>query len=165
MSTPEQIVDSLLDGGDELDPKRVLAGMKERNPDFGITDFSNLDFFTRQYLETAFWTDEERLKEEAEEMGFDPDEHDFEWSMEAMDQAKEDCKAFRSDRTVELLDEAGAKDDEQNAHDFWLTRNHHGAGFWDRGYEEEYGRELTAIAERFGEKSTYLGDDGLIYFH
>ena len=42
---------------------------------------------------------------------------------------------------------------EQAGHDFWLTRNGHGAGFWDR--EELYGvfysEMFTKIATSFGE--------------
>lgn len=38
-------------------------------------------------------------------------------------------------------------------HDFFLTRNGHGAGFWDGNYE--CGDELTAIAEGFGEDYGY----------
>ncbi len=38
-------------------------------------------------------------------------------------------------------------------HDFWLTRNGHGAGFWDRDLGE-VGDKLTKIAESFG--SVYL---------
>lgn len=34
-------------------------------------------------------------------------------------------------------------------HDFYLTRNGHGAGFWDGDYEK--GDELTKIAKSFGE--------------
>ena len=52
------------------------------------------------------------------------------------------------------------------AHDFWLTRNGHGAGFWDRyndGTGEEIGRALTEIAHAFGTVDLYVGDDGLIY--
>ena len=49
------------------------------------------------------------------------------------------------------------------AHDFWLTRNGHGAGFWDGDYGDDVGNKLTAIAETFGECALYVGDDGLIY--
>ncbi len=35
-------------------------------------------------------------------------------------------------------------------HDFWLTRNRHGAGFWD-GDWPTYGELFTTIAESFGE--------------
>lgn len=51
---------------------------------------------------------------------------------------------------------------EQLGHDFWLTRNHHGAGFWDRGLGE-LGDALTDIAESYGSSDLYVGDDGAIY--
>jgi hypothetical protein len=156
-----EIVENLLDGGEPLDPKDVLAGMQERNPKYAFVNWADLDEFTRQYLETAFWTDEERLKEEAVENGLDPKTHDFEWSAEALQQAQEDCEQFRA-KAGELLAQAG--DDEQNAHDFWLTRNGHGAGFWDRGYPDEIGDGLSDISKEFGEKYTYLADDGEIHF-
>ena len=34
----------------------------------------------------------------------------------------------------------------QAGHDFWLTRNHHGAGFWDR--PELYGTHLADVLTR-----------------
>lgn len=51
----------------------------------------------------------------------------------------------------------------QAGHDFWLTRNGHGAGFWDGDWSEPYGDILTRGAKCYGEFDTYLGDDGLIY--
>jgi hypothetical protein len=47
-------------------------------------------------------------------------------------------------------------------HDFWLTRNRHGAGFWDRGLGP-LGKHLSDAAKTYGERSLYVGDDGLIY--
>ena len=47
-------------------------------------------------------------------------------------------------------------------HDFWLTRNRHGVGFWDRG-AGDIGEYLTERAQRFAEVNLYVGDDGLIY--
>lgn len=47
-------------------------------------------------------------------------------------------------------------------HDFWLTRNGHGAGFWDRGLVV-LGDKLTKYAETFSEEWPYVGDDGKIY--
>ena len=46
----------------------------------------------------------------------------------------------------------------QHGHDFALTRNHHGAGFWDRGYGD-VGDRLTDAAQAYGEHSV-LTDDG-----
>jgi len=46
--------------------------------------------------------------------------------------------------------------------DFWLTRNGHGAGFWDRGYGE-LGGKLTDAAKNFGGRDTF-NDYGLLSF-
>lgn len=51
----------------------------------------------------------------------------------------------------------------QIGHDLWLTRNRHGAGFWDRGLGE-VGEALTEISHNMGEQDWYVGDDGLIYW-
>lgn len=156
------LVENLLgDEGDDLDPKSMIRGMEKRHPGYTLTNFEDLDHFAKAYLEAAFFTDEERLKEEAEESGLDPDEHDFEWSLEAVQSAKDDCDKFQQQAQA-LLDQAG--DVEQNGHDFWYTRNGHGVGFWDRGYPEEVSDALDEICKRFGEKTTYLGNDGQIYF-
>jgi hypothetical protein len=56
---------------------------------------------------------------------------------------------------------AEAWDDEQLGHDLWLTRNHHGAGFWDRGLAG--GGKLTELAHCLGECDLYVGDDGKLY--
>lgn len=54
-------------------------------------------------------------------------------------------------------------------HDLWLTRNGHGAGFWDRDELDDpdlgpsLGDALTACAEQMGARDAYAGDDGLIY--
>ena len=60
-------------------------------------------------------------------------------------------------------------DADQFAVDFWLTRNGHGRGFWDRAPSDdpeytEVGEKLTLIAESFRNVDPYVGDDGLIYF-
>lgn len=51
----------------------------------------------------------------------------------------------------------------QAGHDFWLTRNRHGAGFWDGDWPEPYARTLTDAAHTFGECTLYVGDDGKLY--
>jgi len=56
---------------------------------------------------------------------------------------------------------------EQMGHDFWLTRNRHGAGFWDRYHGLDprgiVGSELTELAHPYGESVVYVGDDGKLY--
>lgn len=51
----------------------------------------------------------------------------------------------------------------QLAHDFILTRNGHGAGFWDRGYPDGIGNRLTEACKAYGEADAYLGDDGKVH--
>jgi hypothetical protein len=68
-------------------------------------------------------------------------------------QAETDCRDFQ-EANADLLASAG--DDSQNGHDFWLTRNRHGAGFWDHGYGET-GRKLTDAAHVYGEHYLELG--------
>jgi hypothetical protein len=52
--------------------------------------------------------------------------------------------------------------DELIGHDIWLTRNHHGAGFWDRGLGD-MGDKLTEIAHSLGGCDAYVGDDGKVH--
>lgn len=55
----------------------------------------------------------------------------------------------------------------QIGHDFWLTRNRHGAGFWDRSYGDNAitraGERLTEIAHTLGSYELYVSDDGKVY--
>ena len=48
-------------------------------------------------------------------------------------------------------------------HDYILTRNHHGAGFWDGDWGKELGDTLRRLANHKPEIEAYVGDDGLVY--
>jgi hypothetical protein len=61
-----------------------------------------------------------------------------------------------------------ANDAEQAGHDLALTRNRHGAGYWDRNYPRttpaaRAGARLTDAAHALGETYPYRGDDGNVY--
>jgi hypothetical protein len=71
---------------------------------------------------------------------------------------QKDCEALEA-KAGALLDGIEAS---QAGHDFWLTRNRHSAGFWDRDLGE-VGDKLTEIAHGFGGYDLYIGDDGLIH--
>jgi hypothetical protein len=78
------------------------------------------------------------------------------------DTIAKDLLAFLSEPTVAAdITDLGISP-EQAGHDFWLTRNRHGAGFWDRGHGLA-GERLTAAAHLYGECELYLGDDNLVY--
>ena len=49
------------------------------------------------------------------------------------------------------------------AHDFILTVNRHGSGFWDTGrYSEPMATKLTEICRKFPEMEVYLSDANLL---
>ena len=114
-----------------------------------------MDAFVNQYLHTMLWAstgnDAEPLSRNYRVSHCAP---------ETVEKAIEDCRKFRDDNAEDLkgLDHSHA------AHDLWLTRNHHGCGFWDGDYEEKKGKRLTAYCDQLGELTPYEGDDGLIYF-
>jgi hypothetical protein len=109
------------------------------------------DTFTDAYIECLLWADCGPDSECSKASLSD-------FASETIEQIKTDCKAFQA-RAGELLANI---DPGQAGHDFWLTRNHHGAGFWDRGLGE-LGDQLTEISQDFSEVSPYQGDDGKVY--
>ena len=71
-----------------------------------------------------------------------------------------DCLAFYSRVECYLSHENAEFTDgviAQAAHDFWLTRNGHGAGFWD-GDWPIYGEMFTKISESFGEANSVFDE-------
>ena len=111
-----------------------------------------MDVILQSYLHTALWSS----IDEDEPMDCDYDVDDF--SEEAIGQAECDLVSFFGLARDLIVDDVKTT----VAHDFWLTRNGHGAGFWDGDYE--HGDELTEICKQFKELSPYAGDDGKIYF-
>lgn len=112
------------------------------------------------YLETMLWS----TNDNSDEKGGEPLDKNYDISdiaPELIEQSKKDITAFY-EKAGDTLDRY---DDKQIGHDFWLTRNRHGAGFWDGDYEEVEGDgdKLTEIAQEFGEVDPYVGDDGKIY--
>ena len=116
---------------------------------------AQLDTFTFAYIEAAMWTLTDEDGHSLDYLGL----HDI--AAEAIARMVADCAAFQAAH-ADLLSEAG--DDAQNGHDYWLTRNHHGAGYWDRGYDDAVSDALTEAAHADGEVNGYLGDDGMVYF-
>ena len=116
-----------------------------------------IDEFTAAYLEAALWSSVNMDSEEEEPLDENYEIEDF--SREALLEAQEETEDFR-DMAGSLLDEV---DEEMAGHDFWLTRNHHGAGFWDRGYPGHVGDGLTELAHSFGDQHPLVGDDGELH--
>jgi hypothetical protein len=72
-----------------------------------------------------------------------------------------DVKMFIEDNYDAI--EASGSSDEQLGHDIWLTRNGHGAGFFDRGYDKDVEEKLENAAREMKSVDLEVGDDGMIH--
>jgi hypothetical protein len=110
---------------------------------------TELDAFTCGYLECAEWlacvmsdrpdmslTDEERNRCR----GF---------TKKAIASAKRECKDFQDSNAglLFIYYEKLGFNESQAGHDFWLTRNRHGSGFWDRDYSDKARNILNALTD------------------
>lgn len=135
-----------------------------------LTDASTLkthedvskDSFLRGYFECALWSS----NDESDESGGEPLDRNYavdDIADESVTAMIADCEDFQSANVALLRRYYDAdRSSEQAGHDFWLTRNGHGAGFWDRGLGE-LGKSLSDAAKAYGECNPYVGDDGKIY--
>ncbi len=104
------------------------------------------------YVRAALWSS-------TDDDGNGLDDSGRDLAPDTLEQMRRDAFAFdlaAGDMTLER------GDPEQAGHDFWLTRNHHGAGFWD-GDWPEHGDALTDLAHEWPEVDLYVGDDGMIH--
>lgn len=126
-----------------------------------------LNRFVDSFVECIVWTDEDMIKEDMEERGEDPD--DLDTSLEnfdsaSMEELKRQCRDFVIDNWDDLQEYANnGRTGDFAGHDFCLSRNGHGTGFWDRG-AGDLGDSLHRAAKVYGDGSLYLGQDGRIYF-
>jgi len=107
------------------------------------------DSMLSAYLECALWssTDDDGAPLDNDYSADDvtcASEHD----------ARVDIRDFLS-----MCDDAGIPVDEYPdadiGHNLWLTRNRHGAGFWDRGWGDD-GDAMTRIAHSLGSIDPYV---------
>jgi hypothetical protein len=103
------------------------------------------------YMAAALWStvDDNDVPLDSEYHEIEPATRERMWN---------DCRDYMQANMVDLV----GMDSEQAGHDFWLTRNGHGAGYWDRGLGER-GERLTDACRPYGEYSIYVGDDSRIY--
>ncbi len=114
----------------------------------------DIDCILEHYLICALWSSTN------EELGTHFDEHfsTSDFCAESIDNAKKDIRAFlllAPKKTVKKMELS------QIGHDFWLTRNHHGAGFWDRNLGE-LGDKLTEISKQFTELNLFENNGKVI---
>lgn len=137
----------------------TLAKIPERVEGLTVeVESVELDSFTQSYLEAAL-----RSSTDDDDRPFDEEHTTDDFSVEALQEAKRECEDFQEahHEDLALAYEAPNYDEARAGHDFWLTRNRHGAGFWDRGLGD-VGRRLTDAAHAYGEVNLYVGDSGKV---
>ena len=159
-------------------PENVVRVVRAREPHGKPKSMAGehargLDAFTRGYVAAALWSSTDN----ADEGGGDPLDKNYSVSdidSDTMEQMKRDCAKFQreNEKDLDLAYELDANarhgaaktdyDQDHAGHDFWLTRNGHGVGFWDRGLGD-IGDRLTEASKRFGEFDLYVGDDGKVH--
>lgn len=116
------------------------------------------------YIVTALWAttgDPKPGENNGDPLDADYDPDDL--APSAVAQITEDVNAMIGSVVEEFGEERlFAIDPGQFGHDLLLTRDHHGAGFWDRGLGE-FGDWLTGMAHPYGDSGLYVGDDGKVY--
>lgn len=117
----------------------------------------NLDDFVNAYMVAALWSSTD---ENGEPLDSDCTVSDI--AETAAETMRADCANFVATNGADLDAYTAALPGNNAGHDFWLTRNHHGAGFWDRGLAA-VGDRLTNAAHAYGSCDLYIGDDGKVY--
>lgn len=106
----------------------------------------------KSYLEAALWADSEDGNPDFEGKTI------YDFDSLSVEQAKKDIADFMSKASQIAPDELASYDKSNLGHNIWLSRNGHGAGFFDDNNDK-----LQDIARNMQGKDIYVGDDGKVY--
>ena len=129
--------------------------------------YNSVTFFDA-YVEAALWSNTDESRPD----GGDPLDQNYvpaDLAPETREKMRADCQKFQTENET-LLNQYYAElpvkawsGEAQAGHDFWLSRNGHGAGFFDREASEEVKNALQEKARQCGDFDLYIGDDGQIW--
>lgn len=124
-----------------------MSGMTKKDYIF------SLDEFATAYIEAALWSSVDDQDEPLDSnYGIES------IALKTLVLMDAECRLFKLQNQKDIGDRL-----EQAGHDLWLTRNHHGCGYWEKtNWPEEAGQRLTEAAHKFGEVSLYV-QRGKIY--
>jgi hypothetical protein len=121
------------------------------------TTVPTIDEFTTAYIKALLWAE----NDESTPQGGRPLDDNYtidDLAPEALAKCVADCQLFQRENAADLA----ARETDRGGIDLLLTRNRHGAGYWDGDWPDAEGTRLTAAADRLGEVSPYVVD-GRIY--
>lgn len=104
------------------------------------------------YREAALYT-------ATDEAGNPLDNGELSWSGDAQNTIRNEVIEFITANADDCKEFVDGRTWTQVGIDFSLTRNRHGAGFWDRG-AGDVGTRLTEAAHPYGEQHVYIGSTG-----
>lgn len=113
--------------------------------------------FKEAYIETLLWSETDCDEDGNGDENFEGCEHELnDDALAAIDSC---CGDFWQCITRHKVPEDMHA---QAGHDFCLTRNDHGAGFWDGDWEEPLASNLTKEAKTYGNMSLWRIDENTI---
>lgn len=159
------ILDCSISSSDAAVITRRLMGRCDPD-DLRLVDMINrrigcehVDEFTLAYITAALWTEVDDDCNPLEDNYGQEDIHP-----EALQQIISDCREFQDNYPTPVYGGTRWTDAELAGHDFWLTRNGHGCGFWSRDQlSEQERKQYTDAAKAFGQCNLYVGDDGKLH--
>lgn len=151
------------------------AAASEREPPSerkcALLDRIRKDPFTNAYVTALLWSEMDNADPET---GGDPVDANFcdeDLTEKSLEEILKDCEEFQRDNAeaLQVYYDGLNYGPDQAGHDFALTRNRHGAGFWDRYYGDDKElytvchETLTEAAHAVGEIHIGVGEGKLYY--
>jgi hypothetical protein len=112
--------------------------------------------FVRGYIDCALWASVDETGEPLDDIC---DASDI--APDCYRAMKADCYDFIRSNFADLCAYAERLTEDSAGHNFWLTRNGHGAGFWDRGLGE-LGDRLSDASRPYGSVDLFVDDEGIV---
>ncbi len=130
---------------------------------------TKLDDFTKGYIECALWS----TNDNSDPSGGEPLYKNYDisdLSEKSLAEIIAECADFQQAQAEDLAlayelytgTSDGASAEAWGGHNFWLTKNGHGTGWWDRGLGK-VGDRLTEAAHVYSSTDIYVGDDGKLH--
>lgn len=110
-------------------------------------EYHDIDDILKAYLECALWTEEENDDLESKTI--------YDITEKSKKEAIEQIEWF-VDSAGEALNNI---EDSSIGYDLWLTRNGHGAGFFDKNYDKDIIDFLLFLCDELGEAYLHVIDD------